>query len=46
MDRTRVLPKYPNDLRLTNDVAKAAIRFANDIKEFVVNLINKYNLII
>ena len=34
-----VIPKYPNDLQLTEDDAKAAIRFAEEIKEFVVNLI-------
>jgi len=36
-----VIPKYPNDLQITEDDAKAAIRFAEDIKEFVVNLIKK-----
>ena len=32
-----VMPKYPNELQLTDDDAKAAIRFAEEIKEFVVN---------
>ena len=36
-----IIPKYPHSLQLTDDDAKAAIRFADDIKEFVVNLINK-----
>ena len=40
------MPKYPNELQLTDDDAKAAIRFAEEIlctsykvqvKEFVVN---------
>ena len=33
-----VMPKYPNELQITDDDAKAAIRFAEEIKEFVVNL--------
>ena len=32
-----VIPRYPNDLQLTVDDAKAAIRFAEDIKEFVLS---------
>jgi HEPN domain-containing protein len=32
-----VIPKYPNDLQITEDDAKAAIRFAEEIKEFVMN---------
>jgi len=34
-----VLPKYPNELQITDDDAKTAIRFAEEIKEFVVNII-------
>jgi len=30
-----VLPKYPNELQITEDDAKTAIRFAEEIKEFV-----------
>jgi len=35
-----VMPKYPNELLLTDDDAKLAIRFAKEIKEFVVNIIH------
>ena len=38
LTRFGVLPKYPNELQITNDDAKAAIRFAGEIKEFVVNM--------
>jgi HEPN domain-containing protein len=31
------MPKYPNELQITEDDAKTAIRFAEEIKEFVVN---------
>jgi hypothetical protein len=31
------LPKYPNELQITEDDAKAAIRFAEEIKEFVID---------
>jgi len=34
-----VLPKYPNELQITEDDANAAIRFAEEIKEFVVKII-------
>ena len=34
-----VLPKYPNELQITEDDAKNAIRFAEEIKEFVVKII-------
>ena len=34
-----VMPKYPNELQITEDDAKTAIRFAEEIKEFVVNII-------
>jgi len=33
-----VMPKYPNELQITDDDAKTAIRFAEEIKEFVVNI--------
>ena len=35
-----VLPKYPNLLQITEDDAKVAIRFTEEIKEFVVNTIH------
>jgi len=34
-----VLPKYPNQLQLTEEDANTAIRFAEEIKEFVVKII-------
>ena len=34
-----VMPKYPNELQLTEDDAKAAIRFAEEVKEFVKSII-------
>ena len=34
-----VMPKYPNELQLTEDDAKAAIRFADEVKEFVKSII-------
>ncbi|MCL2312282.1 MAG: HEPN domain-containing protein [Firmicutes bacterium] len=33
-----VMPKYPNQLQIIEDDAKTAIRFAEEIKEFVVNI--------
>ena len=35
-----VMPKYPNELQITEDDAKTAIRFAEEIKEYVVSIIN------
>ena len=34
-----VLPKYPNELQITENDAKTAIRFAEEIKDFVVNIV-------
>ncbi|MCL2722760.1 MAG: HEPN domain-containing protein [Treponema sp.] len=34
-----VMPRYPNDLQITDDDVKNAIKFANDIKCFVLNKI-------
>jgi len=34
-----VLPKYPNELQITEDDATAAIRFAEEIKEFCQKLV-------
>ena len=34
-----VLPKYPNELQLTEEDANIAIRFAEEIKEYVVSII-------
>ena len=33
------MPRYPNELQITEEDAKTAIRFAEEIKEFVVNII-------
>jgi len=35
-----VMPKYPNELQITEEDAKAAIRFAEEIKELVMNIIH------
>jgi HEPN domain-containing protein len=32
-----VLPRYPNDLQITENDVAMAIKFANDIKIFVMN---------
>ena len=34
-----VMPKYPNELQITEDDANTAIRFAEEIKEFVLKII-------
>jgi HEPN domain-containing protein len=39
LNKFAVMPKYPNELQITDDDAKTAIRFADEIKEFVVNTI-------
>ena len=33
------MPKYPNELQITEDDANTAIRFADEIKEFVLKII-------
>jgi HEPN domain-containing protein len=38
-----VMPRYPNDLQITDHDAKIAIRFAEEIKEFVVNITHNSN---
>jgi HEPN domain-containing protein len=38
-----VMPKYPNELQITEEDAKNAIRFAEEIKEFVVNITHNSN---
>jgi HEPN domain-containing protein len=38
-----VLPRYPNELQITEEDAKNAIRFAEEIKEFVVNITHNSN---
>ena len=35
-----VMPRYPHDLQITNDDVKTAVRFANDIKSFVMNKVS------
>ena len=34
-----IIPKYPHSLQITEDDANAAIRFTEEIKEFVVKII-------
>jgi HEPN domain-containing protein len=36
LSRYAVMPRYPNDIQISDDDAKSAIRFANSIKEFVL----------
>jgi phage FluMu protein Com len=36
-----VMPKYPNDLQINDDDVKSAIKFAKDIKEFVLLKLKK-----
>ena len=36
-----VLPRYPNDLNITNEDMKTAIRYAKDVQEFVLQAIEK-----
>jgi HEPN domain-containing protein len=38
-----VMPRYPNELQIIEDDAKADIRFAEEIKEFVVNITHNSN---
>jgi len=38
LNKFGVLPKYPNELQITEDDANTAIRFAEAIKEFVVKI--------
>jgi len=38
-----VLPRYPNELQITEEDAKNAIRFAEEIKEFVLNITHNSN---
>ena len=35
------IPRYPNELQLNENDSKSAIRFAEDIKEFVMNITHK-----
>ena len=35
-----VIPRYPNDLGITCDDMKTAIRYAKDVQEFVLKIIN------
>jgi HEPN domain-containing protein len=35
-----VIPRYPNELQITTDAMKLALRYANDIKEFVLAAID------
>ena len=36
-----VMPKYPNELQINEDDTKTAIRFAEEIKEFVLSITHK-----
>jgi HEPN domain-containing protein len=41
LTRYGILPRYPNELQITSDEMKLAIRYANDIKEFVLSAIDE-----
>jgi HEPN domain-containing protein len=41
LSKYAVMPRYPNDIQISDDDAKSAIRFANSIKEFVLCAVNK-----
>ena len=36
-----ILPRYPNELGITNEDMKTAIRYAKDVQEFVLQAIEK-----
>ena len=36
-----VMPRYPNELGITNEDMKIAIRYAKDVQEFVLKVIEK-----
>ena len=39
MTKYAILPRYPNELGITNDDMKTAIQFAKDVQEFVLKVI-------
>jgi len=40
LSRFAVMPRYPNEVLISDDDAKSAIRFAEDIKQFVMSKVN------
>ena len=36
-----VIPRYPNELGITNEDMKTAIRYAKDVQEFILQVIEK-----
>jgi HEPN domain-containing protein len=41
LNKYSILPRYPNDLGITNEDTKNAINCAKDIQEFVIKIINE-----
>ena len=39
-----VMPRYPNELGITNEDMKVAIRYAKDVQEFVLQVLEKERL--
>ena len=43
LTRYGVMPRYPNQLEITNDDMKTAIQYAKDVQEFVLKVIETEN---
>ena len=41
LTRFAVMPRYPNELQITDDDVRVAIKFAKDIKTFVENKVER-----
>ena len=41
LTRYGVMPRYPNDLRITNGDMKTAIQYAKDVQEFVLQVLKE-----
>jgi HEPN domain-containing protein len=40
VNKYSVLPRYPHELQITSDDIKLALRYAKDIKQFVLSLVD------
>ena len=40
LNKYAVMPRYPNELKITNEDMKTAITYAKSIQEFVLNILN------
>jgi len=43
LTRYGVMPRYPNDLAITNDDMKTAIQYAKDVQAFVLQVLQEEN---